>query len=119
MHEVHTAILLIRLSIGLTMACFGLSQLINPKGWLGYIPEWLEVLMPMKPTSFMREHALGNFFLGLLFVIGVWPVVVAWIVAAWWLSILPFALRYDRYIGLRDISIICATLADIALHYAH
>jgi len=118
MHEINTAILLIRLSVGFTMVCFGLSQFINPHTWLGYIPKWLELLMPMKSTSFMREHAAGNFVLGVLFMIGVWPVVTAWIVAGWWLSILPFALRYDRYIGLRDVCIICATIAVIVLHHA-
>jgi len=118
MSEVGVAILLIRLGVGLTMIAFGVSQFVNPKGWIGYLPGWMQKLMPMKPTSFMREHAVGNFILGLLFVIGIWPVVIAWCVALWWLSILPFALRYDRYIGLRDGAIILAVVAVILLHHA-
>lgn len=116
MTEVDVAILLIRLGIGFTMVCFGLSQLVNPQGWLMYIPGWLEKLMPMKATTFMREHALGNLGLGLLFIIGVWPLVIAWLVVLWWASIFLFALRHDRYIALRDLSIIMAGIAVIVLH---
>lgn len=118
MSEVDVAILLIRLGIGFTMVCFGLSQFFNPQGWLMYIPGWLEKLLPMKATTLMREHALGNFFLGLLFMIGVWPLVLAWLVLLWWLSIFPFALRHDHYIALRDLSIIMATIAVIVLLHA-
>jgi hypothetical protein len=119
MTEVQIARLLIHLSIGFVMVCFGISQFIKPKIWLGYIPKWLAFVMPIKSTTFMREHALGNFFIGLLFMIGVWPMVMAWIAGIWWLSILPFALLYDKYIGLRDLAIIMAIVADIVLLHTH
>jgi hypothetical protein len=118
MTDVQTAILLIRLGTGFTMVCFGISQFVNPKGWLVYIPGWLEKILPMKATTFMREHALGNFFIGLLYMIGVWPLVLAWIVLLWWASIFFFALKHDRYIALRDLSIIMSTIAVIVLHHA-
>ena len=116
MNAVDVAILLIRLGVGFCMVCFGLSQFFRPNGWLGYIPKWLGIIMPMKPATFMREHALGNFFLGLIFMLGLWPVVTAWIVAGWWLSILPFAFLYDCYIALRDLAIIMCVVAVIVLH---
>jgi hypothetical protein len=119
MTEVHTALVLLRLGIGFTMVCFGLSQLRHPGMWLVYLPHWLQHLLPMKPTTFMREHALGNFFLGLLFMIPVWrPELIAWAVAAWWLTILPFALWHDRFVGLRDLAIILASVATAILYRA-
>lgn len=113
--RVHASILLVRISIGVVMVLFGLSQFFKPGKWLGYIPKWVEAMLPMKPETTMRLHSFGNFFFGLLFLLGLWPVVMAWITAIWWFSILPFAVRYDRFIALRDAAIICAIIAVILL----
>lgn len=118
MSRIDIAVLLIHLVVGFTMLCFGLSQLINPKGWTQYLPKWLAAILPFKPTTVLRLHSLGNVSLGLLFMSTLWPVIVAYLVAAWWTFIFPFAFRQDRYIALRDLSIIAAIVATIVLKQA-
>lgn len=108
MHDVSIAIWLLRLSIGLVMVLFGINQVLQPKNWLSYVPKWLRWLLPVKFELFMRCHGLGNLLLGAVFITGIWPVAMTWIVLLWWGSILPFALRYDLYIALRDLAIIAA-----------
>lgn len=113
--HIHAAELVIRISIGTVMILFGLSQMLRPKPWLVYIPKPLEFILPVKPETTMRVHSLGNLVLGVLFLIGAWPVVMAWIIGAWWLSIFPFAMLHDRFIALRDGITICAIVAMIIL----
>lgn len=104
--------MIIRIAVGLTMISFGLSQLKDPKDWLVYIPQFIEKHIPENISlAFMRLHAVINVGLGVLFAIGVWPVLIAWLTFAWWLSILPFALYHNWKIGMRDFAIVAATLA--------
>lgn len=103
---------LIRIAIGINMLAFGLSQLKDPRQWLGYIPKFVEKRVAYSVrTGFMRAHASCNVVLGILYGSGAWPAALAWLTFLWWLSILPFALRYDWKIGLRDFSIVATTLA--------
>lgn len=109
------AIWIIRLSVSAVMVVFGLSQLIRPGRWLDYLPRLTRWLLPVRPESFMRSHGLGNLALGTLLASGMWPAVLLWAAIGWWVSILPFALRHDVYIGLRDMAIIAALAACLLL----
>lgn len=105
-------ITLIRVAIGINMLAFGLSQLKDPVQWLVYIPRAVQKRLPHDfLLVFMRAHASVNVALGILYGIGAWPPVTAWLTFLWWLSILPFALRHNWKIGMRDFSITITTLA--------
>ncbi len=45
---------LLRVSIALLFLWFGLSQLINPESWFGYVPQWLV----KHPYEVQHEHPL-------------------------------------------------------------
>lgn len=115
MDRVDIAVTLIRTGVGITMLCFGLSHLIRPQAWIVYIPRWIRHISPLAPVEVMRLHSFGNLLLGGLFGSGLVRGVTPWLIAMWWLSILPFALVHDRYIGLRDFAIIMALFAVIVL----
>lgn len=97
------------------MIAFGISQLISPKAWIGYIPSWLARLLPMYPAMFMITHAAGNLTLGWLLLLGLFPVVVGSATLVWWVSILPFAFMYQWTIGMRDLSIVAALVSYLLL----
>ena len=107
-----TAELVLRLAPAITMVIFGISQYAKPEGWLSYIPNSFSNMSPLKPQTTMRMHALGNIIFGLLLASGWHPLLGAWIALIWWITILPFAFRYNWAIGLRDLSI---TLGLVAL----
>ena len=113
--DTHTAELLIRISVALTMVLFGINQFLKPGKWIDYIPEAVRRLSPMKPDTTMRLHALGNIVIGLWLAVGVYIVVGTWVSIIWWISILPFALLKDWRIALRDASIIGALIALLTL----
>jgi hypothetical protein len=115
MDHVEVAALLIRLGVGIVMVSFGLYQVTKPETWLKYIPKPLQFIMPFKPTSFMRIHALGNIGLGLLLAIGIWQPVSVWLALLWWAWVLPFAFYAELTMGLRDFAIIMALIALLLL----
>lgn len=108
-------IFVISFGIALCMIVFGINQLMNPGSWLGYIPPWLSKIMPFKAETTMRLHAVGNIVFGLFLLFPLYPLVAVWIGFIWWLSILPFAFRYDWKVGMRDLAITLALIALILL----
>lgn len=118
MDTIDTASLLLRLGVGVVMLLFGISQVKSPEKWLKYIPGLIRFLMPVKPESFMRIHSFGNLGLGFLLVSGLFQPVSIWLALVWWLWVLPFAFFYEYTVGLRDLAIIMALLALLALNTA-
>jgi hypothetical protein len=115
MNDTETAIVLIRVGVGIVQIAFGLSQQFAPEKWLCYIPGFLRFIMPIKPTTFMRVHSLGNLSLGLLLVSGLWMPTAIWLALGWWIWILPFAFYKDMTIGLRDFAIIMSLITLLVL----
>ncbi len=92
------------------------NQLINPRAWLHYIPEFLRRISPLPMETDMRAHALGNIILGLFLVAGSFhPLLAAWVALIWWITILPLAFRVKWDIGMRDLTIIAGLAALISL----
>ena len=109
------AIYLLRFSAALTMVSYGINQLANPQGWLSYVPAGIQRMLPEKPTTFMRTHALGNLVFGIWLASGLFPFVAAVVAAIWWLTILPFAFKVKWDIGMRDLTITAGLVALAAL----
>jgi hypothetical protein len=116
MENINTAELLIRLGVGIVMVLFGLSQMKSPEKWLQYIPKFFQFIMPVRPTSFMRAHSLGNLGLGAWLMIGGGGTWSIWISILWWISILPSAFYHAYTTGLRDFAIIMALIALLVLN---
>ena len=114
--NINIGILVIQCGVALTMLVFGINQMLRPTYWVTrYIPQVLISLLPMKPVTFMRLHALGNIIFGLFLVISFGhPLVAAWVALIWWITILPFAFRFWE-IGMRDLTIIFSLIALIIL----
>lgn len=113
--DTDVAIMLIRYGAALTMVVFGISQMLNPNKWIDYIPESLRKISPIQPQTTMRLHAIGNVLLGLWLISGMYIEIALWANIIWWISILPFAFIKEWTIGLRDVSIIMALIAALAL----
>ncbi len=108
--------LLIRLSVGIVMVIFGLTQIKQPDKWLRYMPGIVRFILPLQPTTFLRIHGLGNVSLGLLLMSGLAQPVSACLALAWWIFVTPFAAYYDWTVGLRDFAISMALLALVYMY---
>jgi uncharacterized membrane protein YphA (DoxX/SURF4 family) len=108
-----TAIWILRFAPAITMFTFGIHQIMNPNPWFEYVPKWLQKIIP--PAPFMKVHGAGNILLALFLVSGLYPLVAAWVVFIWWLSIVPSAMMDSWRTGMRDLSVTLALLALIVL----
>jgi hypothetical protein len=115
MDHVDTAALLIRLGVGICMILFGISQVKSPRNWFVYLPGPVRFILPTKPETFMRIHAIGNLVLGIILAANLWMPVTVWLNIFWWASILPFAFYKEMSTGLRDAAIIVSLIALLVL----
>ncbi|MDB5181361.1 MAG: hypothetical protein JWP13_124 [Candidatus Saccharibacteria bacterium] len=79
------------------------------------MPGIVRFLMPVKPSSFMRVHGIGNLALGILLVSGLFQPVSIWLALLWWAWVSPFAFYYEFTVGLRDLAIIMALISLLIL----
>src|SRR3989338_5178714 len=121
------SIFIVRMSLALVLLWFGISQLINPESFLGYIPQW----MYEHPQQMMHEHPLqlmhnipkpsvhvvltfngiADTLLGLLLLMGFYTRLTAFIAALHLLSI-GFSLGYND-IAIRDFGLSLMALSVV------
>ena len=121
------SIFIVRMSLALVLLWFGISQLINPESFLGYIPQW----MYEHPQQMMHEHPLqlmhnipkpsvhvvltfngiADTLLGLLLLMGFYTRLTAFIAALHLLSI-AFSLGYND-IAIRDFGLSLMALSVV------
>jgi uncharacterized membrane protein len=53
----------IRIGLAFVFIYFGIDKLINPINWLGYIPAWIEAMMPLR--QFVLANGVIEIILGL------------------------------------------------------
>lgn len=53
----------IRLGLAFVFIYFGIDKLINPINWLGYIPAWIETIIPLR--QFVFANGIFEIILGL------------------------------------------------------
>jgi uncharacterized membrane protein YphA (DoxX/SURF4 family) len=110
-----TALWVIRAGTALCMLAFGVHQIRKPKDWAVFIPAWFQRLSPISNEAMMRLHSLGNLAFGLFLVVGIFPLVSAWVALIWWIFILPFVFPVDWAAGMRDLAITCGLIALVLL----
>lgn len=115
MPEVLQAIWVIRLLLGLNLFLFGVDQLRNAEEWSEPIPEKMTNILNISRNTLMKFHGVGNIVLALLLVLGLLPVITAWALLIWLLTILPFSFKSNWTIGIRDLSITSAAIALLIL----
>lgn len=53
----------IRLGLAFVFIYFGIDKLINPINWLGYVPAWIETIVPLR--QFILANGVLEIILGL------------------------------------------------------
>ncbi len=116
---------MVRIAIALVFLWFGISQIIDPESFLGYIPEWLYQQEPQMMQGFMQfMQRAPNFvyiiillngifetIFGILLLIGYFTRIAAFLLALHLLGI-AFSLGYND-IAVRDFGLALATASLI------
>ena len=64
--------LLLRLAVAFPMIWAGVSQLMNPLDWVGFVPPWLGVIIA--PEAFLTIHSIFNLIIGVGLLVGFWRI---------------------------------------------
>lgn len=100
-------VLMLRLGLAAVLLYAGIRILIEPLNWLGFVPQWVEVMMPRE--VFLKSHGFFEIGLGIGILAGVWLPLLAAIALLDFLSILIFFGIDD--ITFRDIGLVFMALA--------
>ncbi len=65
----------LRLAIGLPLIWAGVSSIMSPTNWIGFVPDWIQTFIPKE--SFMMLHGIGELGLGILLIAGTFPVLLS------------------------------------------
>ncbi len=116
---------IVRIAVSLVFLWFGISQIVNPESFLGYIPEWLYQQEPQMMHGFMQfMQKAPNFaytlillngifetIFGALLLMGYFTRIAAFLLALHLFSI-AFSLGYND-IAIRDFGLALATASLI------
>lgn len=59
-----------RVGVGLVFLWFGIDKFIHVSNWTGWVPQWMEAVIPMSLITFMYVQGVIESLVGLLLVIG-------------------------------------------------
>ncbi len=66
----HYGTLAARLGIAAVFLWFGIDKFIHTANWIGWVPQWMEALIPMSLISFMYLQGAIETVVGILLLIG-------------------------------------------------
>ena len=97
--------LIMRLGLSFVFLWFGISQLINPDYFLGYVPDFLTL-----PNLLVTLNGIGETILGTLLLIGLFTRIVSFLLAIHLITII-LSLGYND-IAIRDAGLLLVTIAQ-------
>jgi uncharacterized membrane protein YphA (DoxX/SURF4 family) len=120
--------IVLRLGLSLVFLWFGLTQLINPESFFGYIPDWItphsvEMIhehpfqsahnLPLTPHIIIMANGAFETLFGLLLLVGLFTRISSLLLAAH-LFFIMIGLGYND-IAVRDFGLVVATIAIFLL----
>ena len=103
---------IVRIAVSMVFLWFGISQLLDPESFLGYIPQWLYQQQPqMMMHGFMQLIAVPNFVYALIMLNGIFETIFgALLLAGFYTRLSAFLLALHLFgiafsLGYNDIAI--------------
>ena len=100
-------VLMLRLGLGAVFIYAGLSSLVSPFSWVGFVPQWVGVIMPIE--TFLIFHGVFEVLLGVVLISGFFLRIVSILAFLSLLSIIVF-FGVDE-ITFRDFGLLMMALA--------
>lgn len=102
---------ILRIGLGLTILWFGVSQLLNPSFWIGYLPGWAFTQSFISTTTFVYLNGIFETITALFLIFNQMSRIVS-ILLAIHMMIIIFHLGYND-IAIRDFGIFVGFLSLI------
>lgn len=100
---------ILRIGLGATIVWFGVSQLVNPGDWVGFLPGWAFGQEVISTTSLVYINGLFEALAGLLLIFGQFSRIVS-ILMVLHMALIIFHLGYND-IAVRDFGLLAGFLA--------
>lgn len=99
---------IIRYSLIVVLFYFGISQLVSPINWTGWLPTWTSAI-PIAPVTLIIMNGVFEVILALALLLGIYTRIVA-VIAALHLAAITLDIGFTE-IGVRDFGLTMATIA--------
>lgn len=100
-------IFVLRVGLGLVFLYAGTASLQNPAGWIGYVPQFVSVVMPI--DTFLVAHSVFELALGVGLISGLWIPILSTLALLSFFSIIT--LIGINEVTFRDFGLACMALA--------
>ena len=111
--NVDLGINILRVGLGLTILWFGISQLVNPNEWIGYLPEWAFSISVISTITFVILNGIFETLTAAMLITNQYSKLSA-ILLSIHMIVIVFHLGYND-IAIRDIGIFFGCLALVFL----
>lgn len=102
---------ILRIGLGITILWFGISQLLSPNNWIGYLPNWAFSLSFISTTTLVYLNGIFEIILALLLIFNQFSKNIS-ILLSLHLILIIFHLGYND-IAIRDFGILVGFIALI------
>jgi uncharacterized membrane protein YphA (DoxX/SURF4 family) len=102
---------ILRYGLAITVGWFGVSQLMEPSQWIGYLPGWAFTQSVISTTTLVYMNGVVEVLLPLLLIFNQYSRAIAFLLAVHMVTII-FHLGYDE-IAVRDFGILVGFVALI------
>src|SRR5689334_2860139 len=105
----------LRYGFAVVFLWFGLSQILNPGQWLGFIPAWITAISGLSAHTFVLGNGIFEVACALLLVCNIWTQWVALLLFLHMISIVTDV--GATAIGVRDLGLSVALLSLTLLYW--
>ena len=93
--------------MALVFLYFGTQQLLNPRNWIGFLPDFTSAL-PIEPNTLIIINGISEIILGILLIAGLFTRIVSFLLFIHMISI-SISIGFTAT-GVRDFGLAIATL---------
>ncbi len=108
-----TALLVLRLGLGITYVWTGILILLHTQAWAGLMQPWAMDLLPVAPETALLSTGVLDIGIGILLLLGIWTWIAAGLSALHLLSVLIVTGITD--VTVRDIGLLAASITLMLL----
>lgn len=115
MSRVLASFLILRLGLAVTFGYAGVDILLHPNNWIGWLPQWLTVVSPLKDIPLLYTIGVAHLLLAALLFVPRYTRAAAAIFAAFLVTLLVSSSRDSWFVVYRDVGVLAGALTLVVL----
>ena len=79
--DTQIAFFILRLGLAIVFLWFGIDKFIHMSNWIGWVPDWMQAMIPFSVTAFMYIQGVVETLAGFFLLMGIYPRLAALVCA--------------------------------------